>query len=150
MWPKSVLVLLGAVAVPNLLATTVSAHALPAPNALVAMLHSFSPKNRCHCAVRTMSLPVDMTATNYCLKLPSGFQPQAVDTEGDWQVFLFDKPDCTDKGGWLVPRTAEYPNVCNYDIGTTKALVVLKPNHDNQTRFKLGDRRGKIDQYCGS
>ncbi|KAI0525532.1 hypothetical protein F5B22DRAFT_346135 [Xylaria bambusicola] len=149
MWSKPVSGFFGVVAVLTFLATIVRADVL-APNTLVAILHSFTSKTRCHCAVRAMSLAVDTSATNWCNKLPFGFQPQAVDIDGDWEVFLFDKPDCTDTGGWLVPRTAEYPHVCNYDLGITKAYAVLRPDHDNKTNLKTGDRRGKVDQHCGS
>lgn len=168
MWSKSASVFLSAMVALVLMATNVRAEELPFPGALVAILHSFSPKGRCHCAVRSSSLAIDASAADHCHQLPIGFQPQAVDTEDDWHgrfasqiidplctnrestVFLFDKSDCSDEGGWLFPRTVEDPKVCNYKIGDPRAFAVSRPVQGNHTKFKFGNRRGKIDQYCGT
>ncbi|KAJ3569274.1 hypothetical protein NPX13_g6138 [Xylaria arbuscula] len=149
MWSKSVSQFLGTLFTLVVIVTTARAdEALP--GALVAILHSYSPRGRCHCAVKGGSLAVDASAAESCHQLPIGFQPQAVDTEDDWHVFLFDKYDCSDEGGWLFPRTAEDPKICNYQLGDARAFVVSHSAQSNHTKFRFGKRRGKVDQYCGT
>ncbi|KAI1424363.1 hypothetical protein F5Y12DRAFT_452537 [Xylaria sp. FL1777] len=148
MWPKFTFSFLITAAVTTILGaivTATTAATLAEPEALVAVLHNFTSQGLCHCGQQGYSLAVDEGATGRCLSLPQDFQPLTVDTVGDWNVFVFDTTDCSDKGGWLIPHTAGNPEVCNYNFGNVRSYAVLGPN---QTNFNVGGRRGKIDQFC--
>ncbi len=78
---------LAVVTIIGIIATAVKA-AMPEPDALVAMLHSFSSQGLCHCARQGFSIAIDESAAGACLPLPRNFQPLAVDTMEDWNGTL--------------------------------------------------------------
>ncbi|KAI0431873.1 hypothetical protein F5Y09DRAFT_340258 [Xylaria sp. FL1042] len=150
MWSKFTFGFLSAVAVATtlgIIATTVRAATPAEPEAVVALLHTYTSQGLCHCVRKRYSMAVDETATGRCLSLPRDFKPGAVEVTGDWNVFVFETADCSDKGGWVFPKTTQNSAVCNYNLGDVKAYAVLGTDHG---KFDVGDRRGKIDQFCGS
>ncbi|KAI1272771.1 hypothetical protein F5Y07DRAFT_283120, partial [Xylaria sp. FL0933] len=152
MWSKFSFGFLSATAVVTtlgIIATAAKAAALadPEPEAVVAVLHTFKPQGQCHCVRKRYSMAVDETATGRCLSLPGDFQPGAADVTGDWNVFVFETANCTDKGAWIFPQTTQNPSVCNYNLSDMKAYAVLGTDHG---KYAVGGRRGKIDQFCGT
>ncbi|KAI8624376.1 hypothetical protein F5Y19DRAFT_454875 [Xylariaceae sp. FL1651] len=128
----------------GILATT-SLVALVSPvDPLAALVHISSSSTTCDDSYPSELRAINKSMTGRCIPTRQNVTSVNATITDEWNLFLFSSKGCTDKGGWVFPQTPENPNVCNYDVGSVAAFMVLGPN--DTTNHLVGGLRGKLRQ----
>ncbi|GAW17367.1 hypothetical protein ANO14919_068240 [Xylariales sp. No.14919] len=113
----------------------------------IATLYTHFAGRKCHCGSKKQTILVGEAGAGNCYFLPNDTKTLSAEVEGDWNVFIFERKDCLDRGGWIFPQPAHNASVCHYDLGNATQLyyAVLKPD---QNKYDIGGLHAKLDQRC--